>query len=138
MVVKYSFRMEGEKADNRAFANWVRGQLRRRQWNDAELARRLGVPNGTVSRWMTGERRPNPQSCDRVADLLGADVDMVLTLAGHRPAPAPVDPQDERAGLIAMLNRVDLTPDRLAGLEATLLAWLELDRAARGEATERG
>jgi transcriptional regulator with XRE-family HTH domain len=120
------------------FSAWVRQQLRRRGWNDAELARQLDMPSGTVSRWLRGERQPSTRSCDLIADVFGVDVDLVLTLAGHRPQPGVVQPDDPRMDLIAMLNRVQLTPDRLAGLEGTLRAWLEIDRAARTRDAENG
>jgi transcriptional regulator with XRE-family HTH domain len=123
--------MEETRWDHTEFASWLRAQLWRRRWNDAELTRRLGLASGTVSRWMSGERRPSSRSCYLIADLLGADIDLVLTLAGHRPGPAPAAPDDTRAALVALLQSVDLTPDRAAGLEATLQAWLEMDRARR-------
>jgi transcriptional regulator with XRE-family HTH domain len=120
------------------FSGWVRQQLRRRQWNDAELARRLDMPSGTISRWLRGERQPSTRSCDLIADVFGVDVDLVLTLAGHRPQPGVAQPDDPRTELIAMLNRVQLTPDRLAGLEGTLRAWIEIDRAARTREASNG
>ena len=105
-------------------------QLRRRGWNAAELARRLQVPSGTISRWMTGERQPSSRSCDLLADVLGVDLDLVLTLAGHRPD-RDRRPDDQRAAIIALLERITLTPDRAAGLQGTLTSWLELDREER-------
>jgi transcriptional regulator with XRE-family HTH domain len=110
---------------------WLRGQLRRRGWNAAELARRLHVPSGTISRWMTGERQPSSRSCDLLADVLGVDLDLVLTLAGHRPGPETSAPDDQRAAIIALLERINLTPDRAAGLQGTLTSWWELDREQR-------
>ena len=97
----------------------------------AELARRLQVPSGTISRWMTGERQPSPRSCDLLADVLGVDLNLVLALAGHRPGPEVTAPDDQRAAIIALLERINLTPDRAAGLQGTLTSWLELDREER-------
>lgn len=120
------------------FSAWVRQQLRRRQWNDAEFARQLDMPSGTVSRWMRGERQPSTRSCDLIADVFGVDVDLVLTLAGHRPQPTVTPPDDPRTELIALLNRVQLTPDRLAGLEGTLRAWIDIDRSTRSRNAANG
>src|SRR5918998_2646226 len=125
--------METSGWNNERFATWVRGQLRRRGWNAAELARRLPAPSGTVSRWLSGERQPSPRSCDLLADVLGVDLDLVLTLAGHRPGPEATAPDDQRAAIIALLERINLTPDRAAGLQGTLTSWLELDREERRE-----
>jgi transcriptional regulator with XRE-family HTH domain len=123
--------MEASRWPSEPFAAWLRGQLRRRGWTAAELARRLQVPSGTISRWLTGQRQPSSRSCDRLADVLGVDLDLVLSLAGHRPATGPSEPDDPRAALIALLERIELTPDRAAGLHGTLTSWLELDREQR-------
>lgn len=64
-----------------------------------------------------------------LADVLGVDVDLVLSLVGHRPAPIPLRTSDPQAEINALLGRVKLTPDRAAGLKATLGAWLEMDRS---------
>src|SRR5918998_1604879 len=130
--------MEASAWPSDRFSAWVRQQLRRRQWNDAELARQLGMPSGTISRWLRGERQPSTRSCDLIADVFGVDVDLVLTLAGHRPQPSVAQPDDTRAELIALLKRVQLTPDRLAGLEGTLRAWIEIDRSARSRNAANG
>ena len=130
-VVNDNFHMEASDWRHERFVEWLRGQLRRRGWNAAELARRLQVPSGTISRWMTGERQPSSRSCDLLADVLGVDLDLVLTLAGHRPGPESIAPDDQRATIIALLERINLTPDRAAGLQGTLTSWLELDREER-------
>jgi transcriptional regulator with XRE-family HTH domain len=129
-VVNDNFHMEATRWQHERFVEWLRMQLRR-GWNAAELARRLQVPSGTISRWMTGERQPSSRSCDLLADVLGVDLDLVLTLAGHRPGPESAAPDDQRAAIIALLERINLTPDRAAGLQGTLTSWLELDREER-------
>ena len=70
----------------RAFRLWLAQRLREQDLSQADFARRLGTRPNTVSGWVTGQRRPDPASCDRIADALGLDVDEVLTAAGHRPA----------------------------------------------------
>src|SRR5919112_753126 len=94
-VVNDNFQMEANRWQHERFVEWLRGQLRRRGWNAAELGRRLQVPSGTISRWMTGERQPSSRSCDLLADVLGVDLDLVLTLAGHRPEAAVHQPDDQ-------------------------------------------
>lgn len=113
------------------FPNWFREQLRRRDWNMSDFSRRSGFSTGVVGHWARGSRVPSPESCDRIADVLGVDVDTVLTLAGHRPAVEPLALDDPAARLSALLRRVELTPDRAAGLEATIRAWIDFDRASR-------
>jgi transcriptional regulator with XRE-family HTH domain len=95
---------------------WLRRQLARRDWTAADLARRLDVPSARVSEWLNGKRRPNPQTCLRLADALGADPDTVLAIAGHRIAPGPLeDPKEE---LIALIRRADLSELTIAGMTA--------------------
>jgi transcriptional regulator with XRE-family HTH domain len=99
-------------------ATWLRHQLARREWSGADLARRLNVSTGRVSEWTSGKRRPNPQTCIRLADVLGADPDTVLAIAGHRIALEPLeDPKEE---LIALIRRADLSETMIAGLTAMM------------------
>jgi transcriptional regulator with XRE-family HTH domain len=73
---------------------WLQGQLDRREWSQADFARKLGVSTGLVSNWFTGVRRPNPESCARIADVLFADRDEVLAIAGHRDPDLDLDALD--------------------------------------------
>ncbi len=100
-------------------------ELDRREWRQADLARRINASTGAVSQWVTGVRVPSPESCDRLADVLGADLDHVLALAGHRPAALLYEPDAERAAIIAAVRRVDLTPERVAVLRTLLEVWAQ-------------
>jgi transcriptional regulator with XRE-family HTH domain len=111
---------------------WIRRQLTRRDWKAADLSRRMGVSPGRISEWINSERRPSPASCVKLADAFGAELDDVLALAGHRIAAEPLQPDDPKTRVIALIRRVRLTPDRAAGLEATLQAWLALDHNGNG------
>ena len=122
--------MESTDAESQPFREWLQNQLTQREWRAAELARRLGVPSGTVSRWLSGERQPTPRSCDRLAAILGIDADLVLSLGGHRPGAQPIPPNDPRERIITLLQRLELTPSQAAGLEAMLRAWLDEQHAA--------
>lgn len=84
-------------------AAWIRRQLVRREWSQADFARRLGVATGQVSEWSTGKRVPSPESCIRIADVFNADPNDVLTLAGHRP-PDPAPDDGPRAELVALVR----------------------------------
>lgn len=114
--------------DDQNIGAWIRRQMLRRGWTAAELARRMGVGSGRISEWIGGKRIPSSASCIRLADVFDADPDVVLTIAGHRVATEPLSPDDPHARVIALVKRVRLTPDRLAGLEGTLLSWIEFDR----------
>src|SRR4051812_14001582 len=74
-TVNYSFHVEEAKWDSAEFVTWLRSELRRRDWSEADLARKLGGSSGTVNKWTRGGRRPSPDSCDLLADLFGVDLD---------------------------------------------------------------
>ena len=136
--VKYFVRVDTDDYDPRPFLAWIRPQMARREWNGADLARRLGKPAGTVARWLRGERRPDPRSCDLLADVFNADVDELLSLVGHRPKDDRREPNGEYARFAAMLKKVDLA-SRGKGLESLLNAWIEEDKPKRAaQAPERG
>lgn len=71
------------------FGAWLASQLARRDWSQADFARRIGKSSGAVNMWINGNRIPDPASCDLIADALGRGVslDDVLIAAGHKDAP---------------------------------------------------
>lgn len=117
--------------EQRHFSTWLWAELKRREWTQAEFARRLGVGTGTVSRWMDG-RRPDTDYIDRIAELLHADYDMLLSLSGHRPRDLGVDPNSPPERLYAMLKRIDWSdPQREHLIDALLTQMLDFDRESR-------
>jgi transcriptional regulator with XRE-family HTH domain len=117
----------------KSFGQWLAGELRRREWNASDFAARANVTPSMVSRWLRGTR-PSPESCDVIADVLAADLDMVLTLAGHRPS-VLTDDDPAMAALVAMLRRIRLTPDRENGLRSILEGYLAFDRKVAAAST---
>jgi len=122
--------MDKKSVRDRTFGQWLQHQLDRREWTKAEFARRLGVANGDVSRWVRDERVPSPASIDRIADVLGVDVDLALTMAGHRPPDLHVDPDSATAQLMPLIEKIDwdTDPGRLEGVRMILEGYLEVDR----------
>lgn len=117
-----------------ALVPWLERQLAARDWRQADLARGLGVSTGMVSNWLTGQRRVSPYYCEQIAALLGADVDYLLALAGHRPMVLSTDPEEPVEQLATKLRRVRLSPERFAVLDDALDGMLARDRReARGK-----
>lgn len=112
-----------------AIGAWIRNQLAHRDWSAADLSRRLGVSSGRISEWSSGRYTPSPASCLRLAEVFAADPDQVLALAGHRAVAPP--PEDAKTRLITLIQRVEMTPTQIAGLEAMLTAWDDAQRAPR-------
>lgn len=109
---------------------WLRDELRERDWIEADLARALDIHSGMVSRWMQGVR-PAPQSSRRIAEAFGVDPGFVLKLAGG-VRESEEDP--EKVELKAMIDGTDLkTGDRAATLRALLRSWTATDRRSASE-----
>lgn len=112
-------------------AAWLDRQLARREWSRADFARHLGVGTGTVSKWFGG-RQPSPEYSDRIADVLGADPDVVLALAGHRHLDEEVDPDSSEGRITAKVRRIAWTEERVRFVENLLDSMLDTDRRQGG------
>jgi transcriptional regulator with XRE-family HTH domain len=78
------------------FSRWLQEQLRVRRWSPSDFFRESGIPRPTIYSWVNGTRHPDPESIDKIADVFGLPVDVVLTVAGHRPNVEDLDPDDPR------------------------------------------
>lgn len=88
------------------------------------------MPKSSISDWVRGNKIPDPRSCEKIADALNVDPDLVLVMAGHRPNIEDIKPGDTRLELIGYIKRIRLTADRETGMRAILRAWLEADSIA--------
>ena len=66
----------------------IREQREAKNWSQAELGKILGVAAATVHRYEVNERRPDPDTLVRLADLFAVSSDYLL----GRTSPDP-DPQ---------------------------------------------
>src|SRR6185295_9234152 len=112
-------------------ASYIRRQLKRRDWKQADLARESGIGSGRISEWMGGRGTPSPENCIRLAEAFNVDPDDLLALAGHRVPDRPLPPDDPRRELARMLNRIKPSPDRIAILRGILQTYLETDRESQ-------
>lgn len=92
MVISYTRRV----ADYSEFADWLRQAIDRRGMRQSQVAYRIDVSPGTVSRWLSGTSRPDPAYCGRLAELFGEPLHKIYRLAGH---PAEYDPPPRRQPL---------------------------------------
>lgn len=113
------------------FGGWFQKQLDSRGWSQADFHRRSGLPRSTISTWATGQRLPDPESVDLIADVFGLPVDTVLTIAGHRPAVEPLDANDPRQLLAARVLRTRLNEDDVILLNRMFDTWDERNRRER-------
>ncbi len=106
---------------------WILRAMADRDLSQTELARRVGVAQGTISRWIYEPRRADIKALRRLADTLGTPYGEVLTLAGYddtapTPVPDSTDGEDELlTALKLLLDRSSpVPPDKLATLRAVL------------------
>lgn len=102
----------------------------------AALSRALQVYDVQVSRWASGDRTPDVESCKALARLWKVPVVDVLVAAGHldpeevgmaeRPKPATVRESPTLARLAEILKNKDTPPDVRARVEQILAAAADL------------
>jgi transcriptional regulator with XRE-family HTH domain len=67
------------------FIAWMRDELEKRRWSQAELGRRSDILASVINRWDRGEWAPNANSCLKIANAFGVEPQFVLEMAGHAP-----------------------------------------------------
>jgi transcriptional regulator with XRE-family HTH domain len=123
--------------DRRAVGHRIRAVRERRGWGRGELARRLGVHQGSIARWETGGAVPRGHTVRRIAELGGTTEAWLQTGAGDPAAPTPPegygDPFASERAVARFL--ADIAPrgrepmrklDALEGLRRMLTARAEL------------
>jgi len=81
-----------------------------KEWTAADFARALKKPNGSVSRWINGSRRPSPESCEDIADVLNQPPKLVMSHAGYPVQDQQVDPRTD--GIISIVERIAWNEER--------------------------
>jgi transcriptional regulator with XRE-family HTH domain len=118
------------------FAASLRTAMADRAWNQNRLAAEVGTTPSVISRWVRAEAVPTPESCRRLAEVLGVPVDRLLSLAGHRPpdaaeCPLERDPSDPRVQLANEILAAELPPEVVAGLRAQVRQVADFARRQR-------
>ena len=97
--------IEGMQAPETVAATLLLRARRRRQWSQAELARRVGLPASQVCAYETGARQPTAATLARILAVAGVD----LAAAGG------LDERERQAReLEDVLGLVDAMPVRTA------------------------
>jgi transcriptional regulator with XRE-family HTH domain len=87
------------------FAATLRQLMVAADMTGAELGRRLdGTDKSLVSRWRSGQLRPEPETVARIADIFGVDRLGLLQLAGWLPGEPP-ELQPKLVSLHALLRQ---------------------------------
>lgn len=119
------------KSSERDWATYLESAIRSSGLTQAELARRSGLAESMVSRWLRGLNQPDVPNLRRVRPVLGVTMLELLVAAGHltleeaqlRDAPEP--PAPVRIGI----STDGLTAEQVRQVEA-YVAFLRAQRAA--------
>ncbi len=65
-----------------SFGDWLKKELDKRGWVQAELARRSGVPQGQISNIIRGIRQPGPEPCSAIGQALGVSREEIFQARG--------------------------------------------------------
>ena len=77
------------------FGEWLDKQLIAHDWSMSKFGQLCGVSHVAVSRWVSGERTPEPESCERIAKVLGVPVEDIYRRAGYSLSPTDLDANAE-------------------------------------------
>src|SRR6266545_2422893 len=106
-----------------SIADTIKQERRRRGWDQAELARRLGaIGQQTVSRWERGLSRPRRRVVAQLAELFEIDAASLLRAAGYVAPTADTPEQVSRPAhpRATILPLAELSPDRFEQFSADL------------------
>ena len=78
-MINYSCLMENE------FSTWLIDELKKRDWNQSDLALRSGISQGAISKVLLGQRNPGIDFCNGIAKALRVPKTRVMELAGLLP-----------------------------------------------------
>jgi transcriptional regulator with XRE-family HTH domain len=108
---------QGSRADTMSgmepFTSIVVAELARRGWSQGELARRVGVSQPAVSRWLANEREPGFREAIAVARELGVSLDV---LAGFEIQASALSESQRKLLEDAEFMGLDLARRRLLNL----------------------
>lgn len=74
------------------FADWLINELAKRDWSQAELARRCSTTTATISRIINGERRIGTDVANAIAFAMKIPNEEVFRQAGLLPSKPEIDP----------------------------------------------
>ena len=76
---------------NTGFSEWVQGELDKREWSQADLARKAGVSRASVSLVISQNRKPGPEFCRAIARAMELPEEYIFRKA-RLLSPKPDEP----------------------------------------------
>lgn len=75
------------------FGQWLSGEMKKRGWSQADLAKKADVSRATISRVISGTRNVGPDLCLSLAIALKVPAEEIFRIAGILPP----EPNNEKA-----------------------------------------
>ena len=87
MIVSYYYLTESENV----FAERLKQLRKEKGMTQIDLAKAIGVSNGTVAMWETGKRRPSFELLDKLSDVFDRRLDYILGASDDPSTPVLTD-----------------------------------------------
>lgn len=116
--------------------SYLREAMARAGLSQAELARKSGTSESQISRWLSGENRPNIEQLRTIAPHLSARLIDLVVMAGHLkpeevgmegPPPMPEAPVWSREAIIDLVRSSFRKPAADAIIQTMKFAWAAED-----------
>lgn len=106
------------KKDTPVFSLWFREELRKRGWNGKIAAEKIGVGEGTISKWRKRKTPPEMKGLTAIGRAFGVPTEDVIIAAGFEVNASASDAEraDRRLALLAAMPRFADIMDRVARL----------------------
>ena len=92
--------------ENIYFSDWLQGELEKRGWSQAELARRSNLSRSGVNLLITGRNQPRAETCLALARGLGLAPETVLKAADLLPEGEAPDQDPTLEELVDLARRM--------------------------------
>jgi transcriptional regulator with XRE-family HTH domain len=125
--------MKNVTKDREKFSSWLQSELKKREWSQADLARKSGVSTGQIARVMDNTRGVGPESLVQIARALSIPPVHVFEMAGILPTGSKNDADEWSSRMIGMLNEIGPEGREFAGLFIETLYETEMKRRRGGK-----
>lgn len=101
------------------FNLWFREELRKRGWNGKMAAEKIGVGEGTISKWRKRKTPPEMKGLTAIGRAFEIPTEDVIVAAGFdvRGSDSDADRANRRLALLAAMPRFTAIMDRVARME---------------------
>lgn len=109
MGTQWGWHLDGEDSDAMALGDRIRALRKEAGWSQAELAERIGVDPGRVSRYEAGRITPSADALVRLAEVLNVSIDhLLIDDIPRRPLHSAEDVLGDRLASLGELGEEDL------------------------------